>query len=356
MRLTTLLLSVLLAVPLFGQRLQVPINDGWDFLKWDMAQFASEGPPPWQRVSIPHTWNDKDAQSGLSMYQGFGWYRRALDIKPEWQGQRVFLRFEGVGAVADVYVNDKHVGQHKGAYSAFCFDVTQALKFDGPNEIRVRADNRAKPDVIPVNHHLFAVFGGIYRPVTMIVTPPVHITPLDYASPGIYIKQNKVDKSEASIEVTAKLANISKTLSDLALLFEVRDFAGKAVATANTKIRMRPSGGQTFRQTMTLAKPRLWNGKKDPYLYSVTVSIKDGEKILDSVTQPLGLRTYTFDEKRGFILNGEPYPLRGVCRHQEREDKGSALTNADHQEDLDMMMEIGASSLRLAHYQQSEYI
>jgi len=356
MRIATLLLSILLAFPLSAQRLQVPINDGWEFVKWDMAQLSSGEIPPWQRVSVPHTWNDRDAQSGTGMYQGYGWYRRALDIKPEWQGQRVFLRFEGVGSVADVYVNDKHMGQHKGAYSAFCFDVTSALKFGGSNEIRVRADNRARPDVIPVNHYLFAVFGGIYRPVTMIVAPPVNITPLDYASPGVYIKQNKVDRSEASIEVLAKLANTNKKPSDLALLFEIKDGLGKTVASASAKARVRPSGVQTFKQALLLPKPRLWHGKKDPYLYSVTVSIKDGEKTLDSVTQPLGLRTFGFDEKKGFMLNGEPYPLRGVCRHQEREDKGSALTDADHQEDLDMMMEIGASTLRLAHYQQSEYI
>jgi beta-galactosidase len=258
MRLATLLPALFLIVPLYAQRLHLAINDGWEFIKWDMAQLTGGELPPWQSVAIPHTWNDKDAQSGLGMYQGYGWYRRSLDIKSEWEGQRVFLRFEGVGSVADVYVNDSHVGQHKGAYSAFCFDITSALKFGGPNEIRVRADNRARPDVIPVNHYLFAVFGGIYRPVTMIVAPPVHITPLDYGSPGVYIKQNKVDKTEASIEVTAKLANASKALSDLTLSFEVRDGQGKAVAAANAKALVRPSGVHAFKQALG----GKWNGKK----------------------------------------------------------------------------------------------
>jgi beta-galactosidase len=121
-------------------------------------------------------------------------------------------------------------------------------------------------------------------------------------------------------------------------------------------VRVRPSGVQAFRQNLAIQKPRLWHGKKDPYLYTVTVSLKDGEKTIDSVNQPLGLRSFSFDEKRGFMLNGELYPLRGVCRHQERENFGSALTDAHHQEDLDIMVEIGASTLRLAHYQQAEYI
>ena len=356
MRLIALALFVLTSFPVFAQRLQIPINDNWEFVKWDMARLNNNELPSWQSISIPHTWNATDAQSGEGMYQGYGWYRRELEVPEDWKGQRVFVRFEGVGSVADIYVNDRHVGQHKGAYSAFCFDISAAVKFGESNEIRVRADNRSRPDVIPVNHYLFAVFGGIYRPVSLIVTQPVHITTTDYASPGVYIRQRKIDKSLASVEITTKLANLTKSPNDLTLMTEVVDAQGKPVANARSRVNVRPAGVQSFRQDINIQKPRLWHGKKDPYLYSVTVTLKDGEKTVDSITQPLGLRSFSFDATQGFMLNGESYPLRGVCRHQERENKGSALTDEDHQEDLDTMMEIGASTLRLAHYQQSEYI
>ena len=356
MRLISLFLLALLAFPVLAQRVQLPLNDNWQFVKWDMDELKSNELPPWEPVTVPHTWNATDAQSGQGMYQGFGWYRRDLDAPEAWKDQRVFVRFEGVGSVADVYVNGKHVGQHKGAYSAFCFDITSALKFGETNEIRVRADNRARPDVIPVNHYLFAIFGGIYRPVSLIVTPRVHITPLDYASPGVYIRQKKADKAEALIEVTTKLANTNRHTSDLALVTEVRDDNGKLIVSLDSKVQVRPAGVQAFRQDLAIQKPRLWHGSRDPYLYTLNVSLKDGEKTLDSISQPLGLRSFSIDEEIGFILNGEPYPLRGVCRHQEWENYGSALTDVQHQKDLDMMAEIGASTLRLAHYQQAEYV
>jgi len=356
LRFNHLLLLAFISLPVLAQRIQVPINDNWDFVKWDMPELKNNETPNWQRVSVPHTWNALDAQSGNGMYQGYGWYRRSLDVPEEWKDRRIFVRFEGVGTVADIYVNGAPAGQHKGAYSAFCFDITPAIKFGKQNEIRVRADNRARPDIIPVNHYLFAVFGGIYRPVSIIVTPSVHITPTDYASPGVYIRQGRVDSAEANIEVTTKLANKNQTPSDLTLMTEVKDKQDKVVASTRTKVQVRPSGVQPFKHNLTIQKPRLWRAKKDPYLYTLTVSLKDGDKTIDSVNQPLGLRSFSIDEKRGFLLNGESYPLRGVCRHQERENLGSALTEANHQEDLDMMMEIGASSLRLAHYQQAEYI
>ena len=357
MRLLTICLFVLvLAFPAQAQRLQVPLTDNWEFAKRDYDMLRSREATPWHPVTIPHTWNATDAQSGMGMYQGNGWYRHMLDVPDNWKGKRLFLRFEGVGNVADVYVNNKHIGKHKGAYAAFCFDITAAVNFGEANEIRVVADNIAKSDVIPINHFLFTIFGGIYRPVSLIVLPQVHITPTDYAGHGVYIRQKKVDKAFANIEIATKLATFNTFPSDLELQAEVKDHTGKLVANTKSKILVRPSGLQTFRQDLAIQKPRLWHGMKDPYLYTVTVSLLDAGKVIDSVCQPLGLRYFSFDDKRGFILNGEPYPLRGVCRHQERENLGSALTDAHHQEDMDLMKEIGATTLRLAHYQQAEYV
>lgn len=350
------LFSLLLTLPLAAQgRLRQPVMDGWQFARWGVPDLKGSDIPNWRDVALPHTWNATDAQSGEGMYAGIGWYRRSLEVPAAWAGKKVFLRFEGVGSVADVYVNGRHVGQHKGAYSAFCFEITEALK-PGVNELRVRADNASRPDVLPVNHFLFAVFGGLYRPVELLVLDPVHITPTDCAGPGIALRQRKVDASEALVSVQAKLANLGSAPRALTLRTEVRDAAGQVVSRAEAPVTVRPSGVQTFAQDLRIAKPRRWHGKRDPYLYQATVSLLDDATVVDAVTQPLGLRTFSMDPEKGFLLNGEPYPLRGICRHQEVQDKGSALTDADHQRDLDLMAEIGASSLRLAHYQQAEYL
>lgn len=336
-------------------RLRVPLKEGWQFARWGVADLRGNDLPNWKEVVLPHTWNATDAQSGDGMYAGIGWYRRSVVVPQAWVGRRVFVRFEGVGSVADVFVNGKHVGQHKGAYGAFCLDITDAVK-PGENELRVRADNTARPDVLPVNHFLFAIFGGIYRPAELLVLDPVHITPTDHGGPGVVLRTQKLDASEARVEVRVKLANLGRVPRNLTLHTDLRDQAGQLVSKVETPVTVRPSGVQNCSQDLRLDHPRRWHGRRDPYLYRATVSLREGATVVDEVEQPLGLRTFRIDPEKGFILNDEPYPLRGVCRHQEMENKGSALTDADHQRDLDLMAEIGASSLRLAHYQQAEYV
>ena len=162
----------------------------------------------WEEVTLPHTWNAKDMQQKAdAFYEGAGYYRKRQFFGNELAGKRVFLRFEGVGACTEVYVNGKLVGTHKGGYGAFAFEIGTALKLDAENEIIVKADNTARPDVIPVNHSLFGVYGGIYRPVWLITTEQNNITVTDCASPGVYITQKNVSKRSADITVKVKLDN-----------------------------------------------------------------------------------------------------------------------------------------------------
>lgn len=328
------------------------INQDWQFQK---ATATPNTAANWETVQVPHTWNNKDMQSGKGYYAGNAVYKKELFAKNEWRNKRVFIRFEGVGSVADLYINNKFIGEHKGAYSAFCFEIGNSLKYDTVNTIVVKVDNEPRPDVIPINNKLFGVYGGIYRPVNLIITDKINITTTDYASPGIYIQQNTSNK-KAGIDVTAKIENKEGHTQQVIVQTIIRDRAGKIVKKVQQVESLKPQGINIIHQQLQLANPHLWNARKDPYLYSLTTSIIQDSKIIDAVIQPLGLRYFSIVQGKGFYLNGKPYRLYGVCRHQEWQDYGSALSNRQHKTDLDLIYEIGATSIRFAHYQQAEYI
>jgi beta-galactosidase len=343
-------------------RVVLPLNTGWEFKKTKESTLdsfvsglaTSDG---WERVTLPHTWNATDAQSGGPMYEGTGWYRRHLAFDPAWRGKRVFLHFDGVGQSANVWVNGRQVGSgHSGAYSAFNEDLTEALDSLRDNIVLVRADNRMNPMVIPTNNNLFMVFGGIYRPVSLIITEPVHIgaPSLLNGGSGVVIRARDVSVASARIRVEVKIdAAVPETARRL-LRVRIRDANGGIAAQDTFRMLLEPDSRGTVGRELVLEHPHLWNGRRDPYLYRVDVELLDRNGVTDRVTQPLGVRSYRIDATKGFILNGEPYRLYGVARHQEWQDKGSALTDAEHRRDMELMVEMGVTSLRLAHYQQSE--
>lgn len=335
------------------------LNEGWEFLRGpfsgDPLKDASRWNGKWTPVTIPHTWNADDMQKHAnSFYEGPGYYRTYIKLKPD--GRRHFLRFEGVGACAEVYVNGRLTASHKGAYSAFTAEITGALSQDGNNEIVVKADNSARPDVIPVNHQLFGVYGGIYRPVSLISTDAVNITPADHAGPGVYISQSDVSEKSARVSVKTKLDNGTSQPEKIKIITDIADAEGRKVASSSTPLTLTPQGIQTHTADCTIKNPHLWQGIEDPYLYKVTVSVVRGDSVADRVVQPLGLRNFEARAGEGFFLNGKRYPMRGVTRHQDRLGLGSALTEKEHDEDMAMIMDIGATTVRLAHYQQSDYI
>jgi beta-galactosidase len=247
------------------------------------------------------------------------------------------------------------VGRHQGGYSAFVFELTNMLKYGEENEILVKVSNEATPEVIPVNHVLFPMYGGIYRPVELIVTEAVNIAVNDFASPGIFITQKNVSKKSADIGVKVKLENKTGEIQPIEVLTTIYEGNGTVKAKQSTKYELLPQGRQEIFQDLSVQKPRLWQGREDPFLYRLVTQVKRGEVVVDEVTQPLGIRKFELRASEGFFLNDIKYPLYGVCRHQDRLGKGSALSNADHAEDLSIIMEMGATSLRLAHYQQAEY-
>lgn len=336
-------------------RQNISFDKNWQFKKTTYANNIAVATAGWETVQVPHTFNNKDIQKGKNFYTGDAFYKKDLTALPEWKSKRVFIRFEGVGTTANVYVNNKLIGEHKGAYSAFCFDISNSLRYDTTNVILVKVNNDEQPDIIPINNKLFGVYGGIYRPVSLIVTNKINITTTDYASPGIYIKQNTTNK-QAAITVTAKIENKETASKQVIIQTLIRDKAGKIVKQVQQTETLRPQGINVIDQQVQLNNPHLWNARKDPYLYSLTTSVLQDGKEIDAVTQPLGLRYFSIVQGKGFYLNGQPYRLFGVCRHQEWQDYGSALSNEQHKADLDAIYEIGATSIRFAHYQQAEYI
>ena len=220
----------------------------------------------------------------------------------------------------------------------------------------VIADNASRPDVIPVNHFLFGVYGGIYRPVSLIVTDRCNIAVTDHASSGVYITQKDVSRESARITVRTKLDNGGLRTEPLVLESVIEDMEGRQVASQRSDIELSAQGMQEFRADFTLDSPRLWQGRRDPYLYRVCVRLYRDGSIIDEVVQPLGVRKFEIVAGEGFYLNGERWPMYGVCRHQDWLGSGSALTKEQHDTDLAMIMDIGATTVRLAHYQQSDYI
>lgn len=343
-----------------GPRQDTLLDQGWRFVREDVA--GAETPQfddsSWQEVTLPHTWNAQDAQSRPNYYRGPGWYRRRITLNENDLARINYLRFEGAAIVADVYMNGQKLGQHRGAFGAFCFDATPAQKF-GENVIAVRVDNTKFPDIAPISGD-FAIFGGLYRDVHLLSLDKRSIDPLDDASPGVYLLQEEVTPQRARVKVTVRLRNTSRSPWRATVHSTVRDAAGCEVAKSLSDITVAPASGGESVQTLTIDAPHWWDGHRStgapkPYLYLVQVSTSDGNLITDFVEQPLGLRSIRLDPDKGLFLNGEHYALHGANRHQDRQDKGWAISHADQDEDFDLLLEMGSTGVRLAHYQHSDY-
>lgn len=334
------------------------LRDGWRFHQGDEPAASQLGfsDSSWESMVLPHTWNTDLIKNQVNgdYYLGVGWYRSQLPVTPDMNGQRLFIRFEGALTTADVFVNGQKAGRHEGGYTAFCFEVTDLINWCGVNTLAVKVDNSDNPNIIVDGSKLFTRFGGIYRPATLLVTDPTCVTPLDYASAGVYVRQDIVTDKRADVTVTTKVSNGLAIASDLVVTTRLSDATGRVVATQSGAYNV--AAGQTIpaEQSLTVLTPHLWNGREDPYCYQVAITVSRDGKVVDQMSQPLGLRYFRVDANEGFLLNGHPLDLHGVSRHQEWEHEGSALTDAHHSKDVADIMEVGCTAVRLAHYPQAE--
>jgi beta-galactosidase len=348
------ILALVFCLNVFGRE-NTRLDADWKFKLGEStnAEAADFDDAGWQTVSLPHNWGWEDAQQGKDYYRGPGWYRRELDIAPE-TGKKYFLRFEAASLVADAYLNGKFLGEHRGGFGAFCFEITTNLSASGTNLLAVRVNNAWQPDIAPLSGD-FSVYGGLYRPVHLIVTGVENFTPLDHGSPGVAWLETSVNDTQAVLDVTAQISNGTKKKSPQTVIATVFDENGNSVASSVEKITLAPNMTAPYWLRVTVPQPHLWNGRKDPYLYKAVVEMRSADEVVDSVEQPIGLRYYSIDPDKGFFLNGQPYHLHGADRHQEFMNKGWAISEADMDEDISLLKEIGATVVRCAHYQHSDY-
>ena len=317
----------------------ISINRKWAFSK-QAAALPTAIDNRWDFVNVPHCWNAIDGQDGDNDYfRGTGYYAKTLNKTLLPQAEKYYLEIRGANSSADVYMNGKHLAHHDGGYSTWRVDITQEL---GMNSLLVIAvDNSANDKVYPQMAD-FTFYGGLYRDVNIICVPESHFDLDYYGAPGIKVTPT-VQGADANVEVETFVTN--GKLSQL-IRYTLTDKEGNTVAvseTADTKVQFK------------LENVHLWNGRKDPYLYTAKAELLEGGEVIDNVSARFGCRSFEIDPDNGFILNGQEYPLRGVSRHQDRWGFGNALLPEHHREDIDLIMEMGATTIRLAHYQHDQY-
>lgn len=293
-------------------------------------------------VNLPHQWNS-DALSGrLDYYRGTGNYLRYVDFRPEWQGKRLFIRFMGANLVTDVILNGHYVGRHEGGSTAFTFEITDLVKFNGKDLLWVVVNNVNQTDVMPTAGNEIS-YGGIFREVAIIVEEPTHIALDHYSSDGIYIHPNKVDSETVEGEVEVKVSSNGVVSAMLNLV--VTDPSGVEVLSATQRVRTSNGTVSTY-IPFEISKPQLWNGTINPALYTFHVTLSSGGAQKDKIEHTTGFRNYQITDE-GFLLNGEPYPLRGVLMHRDRALNGLAVSERELLEDVEFALEMGANVIRI---------
>ena len=342
------------------QRVVYTINDGWKFTKGSPfeAQLTGCDDSSWETVNIPHTWNDKDADDETpGFYRGPVWYRKQLFIDKSQEGRRAVIYFEGANQEVRFYLNGQFVGEHKGGYTRFCFDITPHLRYGQENLFAIYVNNVYNPNIPPLSAD-FTFFGGIYRDVYLQFMNPVHIATNDYASSGVYIRTPEVNNSAASVEITTLLTNDMPQAAEIRVENIICDADGKEVKKTQAEVKLAAGETKTdISKKIKIDSPRLWD-IDDPYRYMVYTRILDKRKgtLLDEVVNPLGLRWFKFDSEKGFFLNGKGRKLIGTARHQDYFQKGNALRDELHVQDVLLLKEMGGNYLRVSHYPQDPVI
>ena len=297
-------------------------------------EFSLHSDDNWEKVTLPHTWNNLDGQDGGNdYYRGKCTYRKTILKKDLPLGEEHYLEINGANLSSVVYLNGEKLKSHDGGYSTY---RVRLKDLRDENILEVTVDNSPSDRVYPQTAD-FTFYGGLYRDVRLISLPSSHFSLENLGTPGIKATPDVKGTLDVEVEVDGDYDSI---------LYTLLDREGKVVTEENSR---------ETKVTLSVSSPHLWNGRKDPYLYYIKAELLKGEERLDEVGSEIGFRSFQIDPERGFILNGEEYPLRGVSRHQDRKDKGNAISKEDHEEDMALIMEVGANTIRLAHYQHDQY-
>ena len=306
------------------KRTIIALNDGWKFEKNGIST----------AVSLPHTWNAEDGQDGGNdYYRGTCKYVRAVKRPDMQDGGSVFLEVKGAAMTAEVSVNGEVLAVHRGGYSTFRVDLTDHLREGEDNELVIAVDNSDNDSVYPQKAD-FTFYGGLYRDVNLIVVPSVHFDLSYCGAPGIKVTP-KVDLAKKTAAVTVETWQKGE---------------GRVTITVDGQSKtVEPEGGHAQAE-FVIERAHLWDGVRDPYLYTAFAVLDSG----DEVSARFGCRVFEIDAQKGFLLNGRSYPLRGVSRHQDCKGSGNALSLEQHRRDMEIVKELGANTLRLAHYQHAQ--
>ena len=315
----------------------IKFNDNWEFYK-NAHEPSHDGVS--EAVTLPHTWNGKDGQDGGNDYfRGSCLYKKVFprDLLPE--AKKYYLEINGANSSADVWCNGKRLAHHDGGYSTWRVNITGYLRQE--NTISIIVDNSPNEEVYPQVAD-FTFYGGLYRDVNVVCCADAHLDLEYFGGKGIMITP-EVKDGFAEVEIKAHTLGM---LDSDELLYRIFDKEGREICSSVTRERC---------VLLRLDSPTLWHGTKNPYLYTAEVALLRGGEAIDSVSSRFGVRSFEIHPERGFILNGEEYPLRGVSRHQDRANIGNALLPCHHKQDMELISEVGANTIRLAHYQHAEY-
>ena len=347
--------SLFLLLPLFGlcaahgmRRQSVSLDRGWTYTpSWEMNAAAAARP-----VDLPHTWNTDLLGGKPDYYRGLGNYVKVIEIPAGWNGRRLFLRFGGANSVCDLFVNGKHVGQHRGGYTAFAWEITPLVRFGGRNTLWVRVNNAPDLDVAPLTGDL-NVYGGLYRSVELISTPATHIALDDYGSSGLYITPTRVSAERAEVNALAAVRGRSGEMTTA--VFTVRDGEGNVVETLNRRVKLDQEGRSEVGVSFAIDHPHLWNGTEDPYLYTLEARVSSSAGTQETVCQAFGVRWFNVGDDNRFYLNGKPLRIQGVCRVEDWDGIGNALRRQNHRRDVELMREMGVNAVRCAYFPNDPY-
>ena len=314
-------------------------NTKWAFSK-EASEVPTAMPEKWYWVTLPHSWNNIDGQDGDNDYfRGTAYYAKELDKMDLPEAEEYYLEIRGANSSATVYANGKEIASHDGGYSTWRVNITDVIT--AKTLFVIAVDNAANDRVYPQAAD-FTFYGGLYRDINIIAVSKSHFDLDYYGGPGIQVTPEIAGKN-AKVEVEVYVTNKKE---DQKIAYTLKDAEGNVVTKTisdDTKV------------VLDIENVHLWHGRKDPYLYTAEAALVAGEEVLDHVVARFGCRTFKIDPDNGFILNGEEYPLRGVSRHQDRWGLGNALLPEHHKEDMDLICELGATTIRLAHYQHDQY-
>lgn len=340
------LISLLVAIGAQGVE-SIPLNNDWSFHRGFQAS-----PSGILSVNLPHTWNAADGMFGnTDYYRGLCTYSRKLLLSPEDAGKRVFLKIDAAQTVADIFVDHRFVMQHKGGYTAFVAELTDFLIPGKESTLEIRVNNAQTMDIAPICGD-FNTYGGLNRGVHLLLTEDVCINPAYYASSGVFFTQSEVSEESALLKIETLLSSRKMGLNDCEVEFQLWDKNKQVYRTVENEL----TADNKVMMSMTLKKPHLWNGVEDPYLYKGVVILRKNGKEIDRREEEIGFRYFSADPEKGFFLNGKPYRLNGVNRHEDRSERASAFYNRDHDEDLELIREMGCNAVRLCHYPQAKYV